>query len=46
LLLKGREATSELNLVRQAWSFELVSQPSASSPEGQVLILSAMQRKA
>lgn len=46
LLLKGREATSELNLAREGWSFDLASRASASSPEGQVLALTAVRRKA
>lgn len=42
LLLKGRETGSELTLARESWTYHLSEQPSLSSPEGRVLVLSSL----
>jgi 16S rRNA (guanine527-N7)-methyltransferase len=45
LLWKGREATSELILSRESWTFDLSHRASFSSPEGQVLAISKLRRQ-
>ncbi len=44
LLWKGREATSELTLSRESWTFELSHRASLSNPEGQILTISNLRR--
>ena len=44
LLWKGREATSELTLSRESWTFELSRRASRSDPEGQILAISNLRR--
>jgi 16S rRNA (guanine527-N7)-methyltransferase len=44
LLWKGREATSELTLSRESWTFDLSQRASLSNPEGQVLAISNLRR--
>jgi 16S rRNA (guanine527-N7)-methyltransferase len=44
LLWKGREATSELTLSRESWTFDLSHRASLSNPEGQVLAISNLRR--
>jgi 16S rRNA (guanine527-N7)-methyltransferase len=43
LLMKGRDAVTELTLARESWTFEMSSRPSLSSPEGQILTVSALR---
>ena len=43
LLMKGRDAVTELTLARESWIFDLSSRPSLSSPEGQILTVSAIK---
>lgn len=43
LLMKGRDAVAELTLARESWTFETSSRPSLSSPEGQILTVSAIK---
>jgi 16S rRNA (guanine527-N7)-methyltransferase len=45
LLWKGREATSELTLSRESWTFDLSQRASLSHPEGQVLAISNLRRQ-
>ncbi|MDZ4761492.1 MAG: 16S rRNA (guanine(527)-N(7))-methyltransferase RsmG [Alphaproteobacteria bacterium] len=45
LFLKGREATTELTLARESWTFGLSVRASASSPDGQVLAISSLRRR-
>ncbi|HVY87990.1 MAG TPA: 16S rRNA (guanine(527)-N(7))-methyltransferase RsmG [Hyphomonadaceae bacterium] len=42
LLMKGRDMAAELALARESWTFDLSVLPSASSPEGHVLKVSAL----
>jgi len=42
LLVKGRGAVEELTLARESWTFDLSIRPSLSSPEGQILTVSAL----
>lgn len=42
LLLKGREAGTELTLARESWTYHLSQRASLSSPDGQVLSLSSL----
>jgi 16S rRNA (guanine527-N7)-methyltransferase len=42
LLVKGRGAVEELTLARKSWTFDVSSRPSLSSPEGQILTVSAL----
>jgi hypothetical protein len=44
LLWKGREATSELTLSRESWTFDISHRASLSNPEGQVLAISNLRR--
>ena len=43
LLMKGRDAVAELTMARESWTFDLSSRPSQSSPEGQILTVSALR---
>ncbi|MDP3737366.1 MAG: 16S rRNA (guanine(527)-N(7))-methyltransferase RsmG [Hyphomonadaceae bacterium] len=43
LLMKGRDAVTELTLARESWTFDSSSRPSLSSPEGQILTVSAIK---
>lgn len=45
LLWKGREATSELTLSRESWTFDLSHRASLSNPEGQILAISNLRRQ-
>jgi 16S rRNA (guanine527-N7)-methyltransferase len=42
LLMKGRDAVTELTLARESWTFEVSIGTSLSSPEGQILTVSAL----
>jgi 16S rRNA (guanine527-N7)-methyltransferase len=42
LLMKGRDAVTELTLARESWTFEVSTGASLSSPEGQILTVSAL----
>jgi 16S rRNA (guanine527-N7)-methyltransferase len=42
LLMKGRDAVTELTLARESWTFEVSTGTSLSSPEGQILTVSAL----
>jgi 16S rRNA (guanine527-N7)-methyltransferase len=42
LLMKGRDAAAEVAMARESWTFDLSTAPSQSSPEGQVLTVSAL----
>jgi 16S rRNA (guanine527-N7)-methyltransferase len=42
LLVKGRGAVEELTLARESWTFDVSIRPSLSSPEGQILTVSAL----
>lgn len=42
LLVKGRGAVEELTLARNSWTFESSFRPSLSSPEGQILTVTAL----
>lgn len=42
LLVKGKGAVEELTMARKSWTFEVSSRPSLSSPEGQILTVSAL----
>jgi 16S rRNA (guanine527-N7)-methyltransferase len=42
LLMKGRDAVEELTLARESWTFEVSTGTSLSSPEGQILTVSAL----
>jgi len=42
LLMKGRDTAAELALARESWTFDLSVRASASSPEGQILTVSAL----
>ena len=42
LLVKGKGAVEELTLARKSWTFDVSSRPSLSSPEGQILTVSAL----
>jgi 16S rRNA (guanine527-N7)-methyltransferase len=43
LLMKGRDAVAELTLARESWTFDLSTRTSLSSPEGQILAVSALK---
>ncbi|MEP7210556.1 MAG: 16S rRNA (guanine(527)-N(7))-methyltransferase RsmG [Alphaproteobacteria bacterium] len=45
LLWKGREATSELTLSREFWTFDFSQRASLTHPEGQVLAISNLRRQ-
>lgn len=42
LLMKGRDAVAELTAARESWTFEVSMGTSLSSPEGQILTVSAL----
>lgn len=42
LLMKGRDAVAELTVARESWTFEVSMGTSLSSPEGQILTVSAL----
>ena len=42
LLMKGRDAVAELTVARESWTFEVSLGTSLSSPEGQILTVSAL----
>lgn len=42
LLMKGRDAVTELTVARETWTFELSTRTSLSSPEGRILTVSAL----
>jgi 16S rRNA (guanine527-N7)-methyltransferase len=42
LLMKGRDAVKELTPARESWTFDLSTGTSLSSPEGQILTVSAL----
>ena len=42
LLMKGRDAVAELTVARESWTFEVSMGTSLSSPEGQILPVSAL----
>ncbi len=42
LLMKGRDAADELATARESWTFDLSTRASASSPEGQILIITSL----
>jgi 16S rRNA (guanine527-N7)-methyltransferase len=44
LFLKGRDVAAELTEARLSWTFDLDVRPSLSSPDGQVLTISALRR--
>lgn len=44
VLWKGREATSELTLSRESWTFDLSHRVSLSNPDGQILAISNLRR--
>ena len=46
VFLKGREAASELTLARESWTFDISARASMSSPDGQVLAISSLKRRA
>jgi 16S rRNA (guanine527-N7)-methyltransferase len=43
LLMKGRDAVAEVTRARESWTFDLSIRPSLSSPEGQILTVSALR---
>ncbi len=43
LLMKGRDAVTELTMARDSWTFETSIRPSLSSPEGQILTVSDLR---
>ena len=46
LFLKGRTAANELTAARETWTMNLAREPSLSDPEGQIVIISEMNRAA
>ena len=42
LLMKGRDAAAEVAEARETWDFDLTLTPSLTSPEGQILSISAL----
>lgn len=46
LFLKGRTAASELTAAHQTWTMNAAREPSLSDPEGQIVIISEMNRAA
>jgi 16S rRNA (guanine527-N7)-methyltransferase len=42
LLMKGRDTVTELTAARESWTFDLSAGASLSSPEGQILTVSAL----
>jgi 16S rRNA (guanine527-N7)-methyltransferase len=43
LLMKGRDAAAEVAEARETWTFEMSATPSLTSPEGQILSVSALR---
>jgi 16S rRNA (guanine527-N7)-methyltransferase len=43
LLMKGRDAAAEVAEARETWTFDLSATPSLTSPEGQILSVSALR---
>ena len=46
LLLKGREVDKEMIHTRETWTFDLQTRPSLSGPDGQILMISSLTKRA